>query len=90
MRKQLKLAKQNQFIDSSIGADDWYIYFCSSLFENDILPLEYSDGNYDDVYSIHDISSLNEPFILTNVELAIWKLANGKSCGLDGVPSELY
>ena len=39
---------------------------------------------------IHDISNLNEPFILTEVELAIQKLANGKSCSLDGIPSEFY
>jgi hypothetical protein len=47
MWKHFKQAKQNNFIDSSIGADDFYTYLRSLLFDNVILPFEYNDDNYD-------------------------------------------
>jgi hypothetical protein len=67
-----KSIRYMQFIDSSIEADDWYTYFRGLLFDNDILPVDYNNDNDDVIVdnihdNIHDISNLNEPFMLTEV-----------------------
>ena len=70
----------------AVQAWDAYLNKVGDLRLPDAQPLPY------DPYPQHDATPaipLNAPFTLAEVEIALKKLNNGRSCGLHGLPSEL-
>ena len=87
--KLLKKSKPAKPIDSSISKIEWLQYFSGLLFDENSIVIDSTVGN-DHAYCDDTSNSLNDPFTLQEIEWSISKLINGKSCGLDGIPSEFY
>jgi len=84
---KIKQAKQKICTDISISPNDWRNYFSDLLYDNNAPPILLDDIAVDPA---PNTISLNSPIILSEVKDAIRKLKNGKSCGIDGIPSEYY
>ena len=70
-----------------IHASEWYYYFKSLLNDPNAAPLSFQENTE---YASPEADVLNSEILPSGISSAIKKLSNGKSSGIDGIPSEFY